>query len=597
MAATTLAYPILDVVLLAAILAACAVFRWHPPPGLWWLALGSAVFAFVDSVYLTQMVDDGYAYGGFVDGVSVVAATITACAPGRHRRASIDRVPRAVPLAVPILATCFGLGILILDDYVEIIPTATYLALITVLVSMGRILAAYWESSPAGEHAYLARTDDLTGLPNRRGFYSRADLLLRTPDHRFSPALLLLDLDNFKDVNDSLGHAAGDELLCVIAARLNASLRDEDLLVRLGGDEFAALLPDADDQGATQAAERLLAAVAQPIPLEDLRVQVTGSIGIAISPKHGHDVGTLLRHADIAMYRAKRQRVGYEFYTTEATGDGALETTRDSMRLLDQLRTAVAKRELCVHYQPKVDLRSGVVVGVEALVRWDHPEHGLMEPEDFLPAVQQNGLMHAMTMAVLDEALDGAVHLRECHTPMPVAVNLFPPSLGDLDLPPQIADALSRRNLSPSLLVVEITEDFLLSNLNRALKVLQELHELGVRIAIDDFGTGYSALSYLRELPIDEVKLDRSFIASITEDRRAAAIVRTVIDLTKTLGLTAVAEGVENAETARALASYGCTVAQGYFCGRPLPLAELLEHLAEPAGRSAWLDESRRVAT
>ena len=385
---------------------------------------------------------------------------------------------------------------------------------------------------------------------------------------------------------------------------MNASLRDEDLLVRLGGDEFAVLLPDADNNGATQAARRLLVAVEKPVPLEGLRVQVTGSIGIATSPMHGHDVGTLLRNADIAMYRAKRQHIGYLFYTTEAAGDGALETTRAGMQLLDQLRTAVAKRELCVHYQPKVDLRSGAVVGVEALVRWDHPERGLMEPEHFLPAVQQNGLIHAMTMVVLDEALDGAVQLRERHSPLPVAVNLFPPSLGDLDLPRQIADALSRRDLSPSLLVVEITEEFLLSNLNRALKVLQELHELGVRIAIDDFGTGYSALSYLRELPIDEVKLDRSFIAAITADRRAAAIVRTVIDLAETLGLTAVAEGVENVETARALASYGCAVAQGYFCGRPLPITELLEHLAEPTDPSAWLtaggdplDDSRRVGT
>ncbi|HVQ49943.1 MAG TPA: EAL domain-containing protein, partial [Mycobacterium sp.] len=197
-----------------------------------------------------------------------------------------------------------------------------------------------------------------------------------------------------------------------------------------------------------------------------------------------------------------------------------------------------------------------------------------------------------MTMVVLDEALDGAVQLRERQRPLPVAVNLFPPSLGDLDLPRQIADALSRRNLSPSLLVVEITEDFLLSNLNRALKVLEELHELGVRIAIDDFGTGYSALSYLRELPIDEVKLDQSFIAAITVDRRAAAIVRTVIDLAETLDLTVVAEGVEDVETARALASYGCAVAQGYFCGRPLPITELLEYLAEPADPSAWLSAS-----
>ncbi len=595
--ATNLAYPILDILLLAFILAACAVFRSHPPPGLWWLGLGVALLAVLDSVWVVQFADDSYWSGGFLDGAWVVAATVTALAAGRHRRPSITRVPGAVSIALPFVATCVAIAIAVLHDHVGFPWVAVYFAVATVLVSMGRILAAYWESGPAGEHAYLARTDDLTGLPNRRGFYSRAGLSLRTPDRRISPALLLLDLDNFKDVNDSLGHAAGDELLRVVAARLNVSLREEDLLVRLGGDEFAVLLPDADDQGATQAAERLLAAVAQPIPLEDLRVQVTGSIGIAISPKHGHDVGTLLRHADIAMYRAKRQRVGYQFYTTEAAGDGALETTRDSMRLLDQLRTAVAKRELCVHYQPKVELRSGVVVGVEALVRWDHPEHGLMEPEDFLPAVQQNGLMHAMTMVVLDEALDGAVHLRERHGPLPVAVNLFPPSLGDLDLPSQIAAALSRRDLSPSLLVVEITEDFLLSNRNRAVKVLNDLHDLGVRIAIDDFGTGYSALSYLRELPIDEVKLDRSFIAPITADRRAAAIVRTVIDLTKTLGLTAVAEGVENAETARALTSYGCAVAQGYFCGRPLPLTELLEHLAEPASRSAWLDESRRVAT
>lgn len=602
--ATTLAYPILDVVSLAAVLAACAVFRWHPPPGLWWLAAGSALFAFIDSAYLLQSAEDSYGYGGFVDGVSVLAAAITALAPGRHRRASIDRVPRAVPLAVPIVATCLGLGILILDDYIEIVSAATYLALTTVLASMGRILAAYWESGPAGEHAHLARTDDLTGLPNRRGFYTRAGLLLRTPNHGLSPVLLLLDLDNFKDVNDSLGHAAGDELLRVVAARLNANLRDEDLLVRLGGDEFAVLLPDADDGGATQVARRLLAAVEEPVPLEGLSVEVAGSIGIATSPVHGRDVGTLLRHADIAMYRAKRHRVGYLFYTAEAAGDGALETTRAGMRLLDQLRTAVANRELCVHYQPKVDLRSGAVVGVEALVRWDHPEHGLMEPGHFLPAVRQNGLMHAMTMVVIDEALDGAVQLRERHGPLPVAVNLFPPSLGDLELPRRIADALSRRDLSPNLAVVEITEEFLLSNLNRALKVLQELHELGVGIAIDDFGTGYSALSHLRELPIDEVKLDRSFIAPITADRRAAAVVRTVIDLAETLGLTAVAEGVENAETARALASYGCAVAQGYFCGRPLPITELLEYLAEPLDPSTWLsaggdplDDSRRIGT
>ncbi|MDT5129517.1 MAG: hypothetical protein QOH54_5161 [Mycobacterium sp.] len=583
---TSLFYPILDILLLATIVAACALFRWRPPPGLWWLGLGSALVAVPDSVYVVELAHDSYWSGGYLDGAWVVAATITALAPGRHRRPSIARAPHAISLAVPLTATCLGLAILVLDDHVNITPAAKYLALATVLTSMGRILAAYRESGPAGEHAHLARTDDLTGLPNRRGFYARAGLLLPAPGHEASAsrslALLVLDLDQFKDVNDSLGHAAGDELLCVIASRLNASLRDEDLLVRLGGDEFAVLLPDADAEGATKAAIRLRTAVEEPVLLEGLRVQVTGSIGIAHSPKHGQDVGTLLRHADIAMYRAKRQQVGYLSYTPEVAGDGAPETTRAGMRLLDQLRTAVVKRELCVHYQPKFDLRSGVVVGVEALVRWDHPDRGLLEPAHFLPAVQQNGLMHAMTMGVLDQALDGAVYLRERGFPMPVAINLFPPSLGELDLPLQIADALSRRHLSPGLLVVEITEDFLLGSMNRALKVLDELHALGVRIAIDDFGTGYSALSYLRELPIDEVKLDRSFVAPITVDRRAAAIVRSVINLADTLGLTVVAEGVENDETAVALASYGCNVAQGYFCGRPMPIAELLEYVAAP---------------
>ncbi|WP_319455242.1 MULTISPECIES: putative bifunctional diguanylate cyclase/phosphodiesterase [unclassified Mycobacterium] len=592
--AITVAYPILDVALLAFILAACAVFRWRPPPGLWWLFFGSAMFAFADSAYLTQAAEDTYQFGGFVDGTSVLAITVVALAPGRHRRPSITPAPRGVSLVVPLSATCSGLVILILDDKIEMSVAVTYLAIATVLAAMCTALVAYWESGPAGEHAHLARTDDLTGLPNRRGFYARAGSLLadvRDASTSPSPTLLLLDLDHFKDVNDSLGHAAGDELLQIVAARLNDSLRDEDLLVRLGGDEFAVLLPDAGTAGATKTARMLLSVVEKPIPLEGLRVQVNGTIGIANSPRHGRDVGTLLRHADIAMYRAKRQQVGFLVYTSEVTGDGTPETTRAGMRLLDQLRTAVENRELSVHYQPKVELRSGAVVGVEALVRWDHVEHGLMLPEQFLPVVQQNGLMQAMTTVVLDQALDDAVLLREHGFPLTVAVNLFPPSLGDLDLPVQIADALSRRGLDAGTLVAEITEDFVLGNQTRALKVLHELHALGVGIAIDDFGTGYSALSYLRELPIDEVKVDRSFVATITTDSRAAAIVRTIIDLAGTLGLTAVAEGVENVETAMALSAYGCDVAQGFFCGRPMTADELLSYLAAPTDALAWLAE------
>ena len=408
-----------------------------------------------------------------------------------------------------------------------------------------------------------------------------APILERGADGNGPPtcALLLLDLDHFKDVNDSLGHATGDELLRLVAARLSAPLREGEILARLGGDEFAVLLPHAGAEQALQTAAALIAALDETVELDGLHVRTDASIGIAVSPEHGRDIGTLLRHADIAMYRAKDSQVGHRIYTREAADH---VTTRAGMELLAQLRHAIEHGELAVQYQPKVSLRSGAIIGVEALVRWPHPQRGLLYPDQFLPLARQNRLMRAMTEFVVDRALNDAAlwHSRGHH--LPVAVNLSPPTFADRDLPVRIEQALNRHGLTSASLAVEITEDFVLGNLDRARTVLGGLHDLGIKIAIDDFGSGYSVLSYLRELPIDEVKLDRSFIAPITTDPDAAAIVRSVIDLSHTLRMTTVAEGVETADTAATLTRYGCDAVQGHYYSPPLTAAELLQLLCSP---------------
>ena len=317
----------------------------------------------------------------------------------------------------------------------------------------------------------------------------------------------------------------------------------------------------------------MIRALEQTVLLDGLHVQTDASIGIALGPEHGRELGTVLRDADIAMYRAKHAHARYMVYTPD---EDRRVTTRAGMELLAQLRHAIEHGDLAVHYQPKLSLRSGAMVGVEALVRWHHPERGLLYPDQFLPLARHNSLMHAMTELVVERALDDAAVWHARGHRLPVAINLFPPTLADLDLPARLDRALEGHGLSSSALTAEITEDFMLGNLDRARIVLTGLHRLGIRIAIDDFGSGYSSLSYLHELPIDEVKLDRSVIASVTEDPRAAAIVRSVIDLSHTLGLTTVAEGVENPGTVALLTGYGCDIAQGHYFSHPITAEEVL---------------------
>jgi diguanylate cyclase (GGDEF)-like protein len=416
-----------------------------------------------------------------------------------------------------------------------------------------------------------ATTDYLTGLPNRRALYIQAGVRMAGPEPG-RQALLLLDLDKFKEVNDSLGHHMGDQLLIQVGARLGEHLRDGDLLVRLGGDEFAVLLGEANHDQAAAVAVKLCAALAESFTLEDIAVHSAVSIGIALFPDDGPDLSTLLRKADVAMYKAKASSDGHHVY---GSADDADVATR--LQTVEELRTALADDQLVVYYQPKVDLASGEVHAVEALVRWDHPTRGLLYPDSFLDLVEEFGLMPTLTRVVLDQALDQAAAWHAQGQQLTVAVNLSASSLVDSGLPRQVASMLAARNLLPGALQLEITEEFLMADRDRARDILTRLRSHGVKISIDDFGTGYSSLSYLRDLPVDELKLDRSFIFPMADDARAAALVASTIALAHSLDLHIVAEGVENDTTYTELRRLGCDQAQGYYMSRPVPAAEL-EH-------------------
>ncbi|GAB3300976.1 hypothetical protein GCM10027451_03740 [Geodermatophilus aquaeductus] len=426
-----------------------------------------------------------------------------------------------------------------------------------------------------------AHHDPLTGLANRRRFTELVERTIYAEPHR-SCAVLMIDLDRFKEINDSFGHSVGDDLLCLVGPRLERALAPGDLLARMGGDEFAVLLPDADEARARDVAERLGGALREAFVLDGQPLHVDASIGVALCPQHGRDRSLLLARADTAMYRAKRGRHGARVWTPEGTTD-----SRDRLRTLEELRAALDTEELVPHHQPKLDLRTGRVTGVEALVRWEHPTRGLLTPDVFLPLAEQAGLMRRLTLRVLERSLLDVRAWRDAGHDLSLAVNLSVSNLQDLALPDQVALLLETRGVPAEALVLEITEDVLMADAARSQQVLADLRRLGVRLSVDDYGTGYSSLTYLRALPVDELKLDRSFVTSLTRDPRAAAIVRSTRQLARDLGMTFVVEGVEDAATLEAVRRMGCDVAQGWHVARPMPAERFPAWLAGAAVRGA----------
>jgi diguanylate cyclase (GGDEF)-like protein len=429
--------------------------------------------------------------------------------------------------------------------------------------------------------------DQLTELPNRNLFRDRiSQAIPAARRENGAVAVMFLDINHFKEINDTLGHEAGDALLQGVAIRLRDQMRTGETLARMGGDEFAILcLGDADD--AALLAERLHSALHEPFTVRDVPLEVAISVGIAAFPAHGDDADTLIRHADVAMYLAKSSHAGTAPYDAEQDSSDA-----DRLALAGELRRAIEAEQLVLHFQPKAELESGCIVGVEALVRWIHPERGFIPPNDFIPIAERTGLIKPLSRYVVTAAVRQCGAWRAEGLDLHVAVNLTIPDLLDVELPRIIAELLTEHRVPPDQLEVEITESTILADPFRVRQVLTGLNELGLRIAIDDFGTGYSSLAYLRRLPVQTIKIDRSFVMDMCENASDATIVRSTIDLARNLGLDVVAEGVETEEAWAALRAQGCTLAQGYLISKPLPAEALRTLLAERAP-DAYLARAR----
>jgi diguanylate cyclase (GGDEF)-like protein len=395
-------------------------------------------------------------------------------------------------------------------------------------------------------------------------------------------AVMLLDVDGFKDVNDTLGHDIGDEVLKEIGPRLEGVTRDVDVVARLGGDEFAVLVAEIDGvETVGVVADRLLGAFAETFAVLDLRLHVDISVGVALFPADGTDAVALLGRADVAMYVAKGERSRIERYSVERDLH-----SRRRLELLGDLRGAIGGGQLTLHYQPVVELDTGHFVAVEALVRWEHPTLGRLPPIEFIPLAERTGLIGPLTEEVLGAAIAQTARWRAAGIHVRVGVNLSVRNLTDTELPGLVSRLLKDAGLGADCLDLEITESILMADPGRAMAVLEPLSDMGVRLAIDDFGTGYSSLAYLRQLPLSVLKIDRAFIGNMTTSDNDRIIVRSTIELAHNLGLEVIAEGVEDAPTAAALAALGCGLAQGYHFSRPVPAVELADRLHRPASHT-----------
>ncbi len=444
--------------------------------------------------------------------------------------------------------------------------------------AVGLSLEDVTERAVAGEVLRRqALHDGLTGLANRTLLNDRLHRALAQSRRTGRPvALLVLDLDQFKEVNDALGHDHGDRLLVEMSHRLQGVLRDVDTIARVGGDEFAVLVTDTDDeQGALVVADRIRAALQEPFPLGGISVQTDASIGVAIHPRHADDADTLTRRADVAMYNAKRSGTGVALYRPDLDHPSV-----QRLALLGELRSAIDHDRLHLHYQPSIDLRTGEPRGVEALVRWRHLVHGEVPAAELVELAEVSGLIQPLTRWVLARAVAQAAAWLDDGLDLVVSVNLSARNLHDPGLVPYVADLLDMHDLPATNLSVEITETRLMDDPATALDVLSRLKELGVGTSIDDFGTGYSSLSYLKHLPLDELKVDRSFVSSMARDDNDLTIVRSTIDLSHNLGLEVVAEGVEDTETLWALTGLGCDRVQGYLVSPPMPAGEVVSWVA-----------------
>ncbi len=420
---------------------------------------------------------------------------------------------------------------------------------------------------------YQARHDNLTSLPNRSLFMERLETELQASrEHNEPLALFIMDLDHFKEVNDTLGHHVGDRLLQEVGRRLASVLQNTDMVARLGGDEFAVLLPDSDAHRSRAVCRKIIAAMDKPIKVENLCLRAAISIGVSLCPDHGQDANLLMRYADVAMYDAKRKQKGFSFYTADKD-----DHSISRLGLSGELRDAILDNQLTLEYQPMVDVKSGHIFCAEALVRWRHPVYGMIPPEEFIPSAEQTGVIRPLTLWVIEKALEQSAEWERKGIQLRISVNLSVRSLQDRKLPGQVQKLINQYHVDPKRVILEITESAIMSDPLTARRVMRRLSNMGFHLSIDDFGTGYSSLAYLKQLPVDEIKIDRSFITRMDQDENDAVIVRATIDLAHNLGLKVVAEGVENTDVWDLLEMLGCDVIQGFYIRKPLAAVDLTE--------------------
>ncbi|MFL5846375.1 MAG: EAL domain-containing protein [Solirubrobacteraceae bacterium] len=583
---TLLTYPAGDLLALALLAGGLAVWGRRGCRLLWQLAIAFLLLMAADVGYLLLTADATFAPGGPLDlGWPLFAALLTWSAwsgpgalvepPAARRRAAI----------VPMLFGGAAAGLLVTAAFVRIEPAAVAMAVVAVVLFGVRAVMAMREASDLRDVHEQSLTDDLTGLLNRRGLRAAIDRLPQTPAGACDGwAIALLDLDGFKEINETLGHRAGDLLLAEIGRRFSRAAGPDAEVARLGGDEFALLAP-VRSAHAPELVAALRTALEEPVPADGVLVQLHGSAGLCLTG--GCSTEELLRRAEVAMYRAKAERTGWSLYEPAAD-----QHSRDQLQLVSELRQALRDGgEIVAFYQPQVDMATGALRAAEALARWEHPTRGMLSPAVFVPLAERHGLMKQLTLHVVDCALTDCARWRAEGLTFGVSVNVSAVNLVDADLVPDVLAALARHGLPAGVLTLEVTEGDVMADFDRSATTLEQLRALGIGLSIDDFGTGHSSLGRLRSLPADEIKIDRSFVMTMTRDVHDHAIVRAVIDLARRFDKRIVAEGVEDEETWTELRDLGCDVAQGFLMGRPQPLEALLASAAEMShGRSERSD-------
>jgi diguanylate cyclase (GGDEF)-like protein len=575
--AMELTYPIGDLLLVGLVVGIIALRGWRIDRG--WAGLGAAfaLLAAADFLYAIQ--------GTGTAGRPSAAANLTYLLALSALAFVAWQVPPSRPepkfaswsvLLVPSGFMFAALGLLLLDHVHRLSALPFGLATVTMLAAIGRMIVAFRDARGLAEARRLAGTDDLTSLPNRRRFMALTEEAIAASEASGRGlAVLMLDLDNFKQLNDTLGHHAGDQLLRKIGPRLQHALRHLHTVGRLGGDEFAVLVYPAPGEDAIVAiAQDILGALREPFTVSELSLRVTGSLGIATFPDHARDAAELMRHADIAMYQAKTSRDRYDFYARERDTHSL-----ERLALAAELAAALSSNAIEVHYQPKADARTRRIVGVEALARWRRADGRLAPPSEFVGPAEHAGLSRELTRRVVELALAQVRRWRDAGYDLQMAVNTTVADLLDTTFPDEIEAALARHGLPAEALVLEVTESSVLADPDRIGAVMQRLCELGVELSLDDFGTGYSSLAHLKALPVGELKIDRSFVSRMCSDATDAAIVYALIQLARKLDIRLVAEGVEDRWTLDALRVLDCDLIQGYLISRPLPAPEIESQL------------------